>query len=618
MARFGFCGPTYSSQSLNVDAERCINLYPEIVESTSGKSATALYCTPGLNLFANLGSSAVLGLFACRPNGSTADRLFAVVQSGINQVLFEIFSNGTFANRGTLSAPTTTLVTMKHNGTQLLICTGGQLWVLTLSTNVLALASGGTPPTNVLMVEYCDGFGIALINNSNQFFVSNLLDFNTWNPLSEANVSEFPDNVVSMIVNQRQIAFLGTKASVIYYNAGAIQQPFLPVQGVFVESGCCAPFSTARLDNSVFWLDMDERGWAVGRRANGYTPQRISNHSVETFWNSYPTVSDAISYTYSEAGHAFWVIYFPSGIGADGIAGQGATWVYDVATSQWHERAFWNEVKGYFQAHHSQNHAFAFGKHFVGDRQSGNLYQMSTAFLSDAGVLIRRVRRSPHISNENQWIFYNELQIDLETGLGPTPPLTGPAQYPLSYIIGDSKGNAYTLTCSDVGVLSVTATTGTPGAPVFLDVQGGNCWKLAVDPVMHTLIAVLVPFDVLAPSSIPISTTASSLAGFIFVNGGVIGTGTPIAAPRGPSLLLRWSNDNAHTWTSTFTLDCGQAGQYRQRAVKRRLGRARTRTFEVSCTDAVPWRFVDAYLKAVGADEFKPTQRTLHQIAKGA
>lgn len=618
MARFGFCGPTYASQSLNVDAERAINLYPEVVESSLGKSSYALYCTPGLNLFANLGSSAVLGLFACRPNGSLTDRLFAVVQSGINQVLYEVFSNGTTINRGMLNAPTTPVVTMKHNGIQLLICTGGQLWVMPFSTNIPALATGGSPPTNVEMVEYCDGFGIALIQNSNQFFVSALLDFTTWPALSTAQVSEFPDNVVSMIVNQRQIAFLGTKASIVYSNAGAVQQPFLPIQGVFVENGCCAPFATARLDNSVFWLDMDERGWAVARRANGYTPQRISNHSTETFWNSYPTVADAISYTYSEAGHAFWVIYFPSGIGADGIAGQGATWVYDVATSQWHERAFWNEAKGYFQAHHSQNHAFAFGKHFVGDRQSGNLYQQSTAFLSDAGASIRRVRRAPHISNENQWIYYNELQIDLETGLGPEPPLTGPSQYPLSYTIGDSKGNAYSLTCTDAGVLGVAATTGNIGVPVLLDVLGVNCWKLGVDPNLHTLIATLVPFDVLAPSSIPISTTPSSLQSYIFVEGGVIGVGNPITAPRDPQLFLRWSNDHGHTWTSTYTLDCGQDGNYKKRAVRRRLGRARTRTFEVSCVDPIPWRFVDAYLKAMGADEFKPTPRITHQVAKGA
>src|ERR1700758_4635364 len=103
MARFGMCGPTYQSQSLNVDAERCINFLPEVVEAEGGKSRYALYYRPGLNsAFANLGSTSVLGIFACRPNGAIVDRLFAVVQSGPNQVLFEVFSNGTFTNRGSL------------------------------------------------------------------------------------------------------------------------------------------------------------------------------------------------------------------------------------------------------------------------------------------------------------------------------------------------------------------------------------------------------------------------------------------------------------------------------------------------------------------------------------
>jgi hypothetical protein len=113
-------------------------LYPEAVDSSAGKRMSMLY-TPGLRLFANLGSSAVLGQFSCRPNGAITDRLFAVVQSGINQILFEVFEDGTYTNRGTLNAPTSP-VTMVHNGIQLLICTGGQLWVMNLTTNVLALA----------------------------------------------------------------------------------------------------------------------------------------------------------------------------------------------------------------------------------------------------------------------------------------------------------------------------------------------------------------------------------------------------------------------------------------------------------------------------------------------
>jgi hypothetical protein len=54
MAQFGFVGPIYASQSLNADAQRTVNWYPESIESGLGKGAYALYPTPGLAPFATL------------------------------------------------------------------------------------------------------------------------------------------------------------------------------------------------------------------------------------------------------------------------------------------------------------------------------------------------------------------------------------------------------------------------------------------------------------------------------------------------------------------------------------------------------------------------------------
>jgi hypothetical protein len=65
-------------------------------------------------------------------------------------------------------------------------------------------------------------------------------------------------------------------------------------------------------------------------RANGYTAQRISTHAVEWQIQQYGNLSDAIAYTYQQDGHSFYVLIFPSA---------NTTWVFDVATSLWHERA---------------------------------------------------------------------------------------------------------------------------------------------------------------------------------------------------------------------------------------------------------------------------------------
>jgi hypothetical protein len=63
-------------------------------------------------------------------------------------------------------------------------------------------------------------------------------------------------------------------------------------------------------------------------------------------------------------------------------------------------------------------------------------------------------------------------------------------------------------------------------------------------------------------------------------------------------------------------MDCGQAGQFQKRVMVRRLGRARSWVFEISTTDPIPWRIVDMYLDAPGADFKTKTQRLAKDIAK--
>lgn len=46
----GFIGPAYQLKSVAVDAQRCVNLYPETIESGMGKGQQVAYLrsTPGL------------------------------------------------------------------------------------------------------------------------------------------------------------------------------------------------------------------------------------------------------------------------------------------------------------------------------------------------------------------------------------------------------------------------------------------------------------------------------------------------------------------------------------------------------------------------------------------
>jgi hypothetical protein len=67
--------------------------------------------------------------------------------------------------------------------------------------------------------------------------------------------------------------------------------------------------------------------------------------------------------------------------------------------------------------------------------------------------------------------------------------------------------------------------------------------------------------------------------------------------PVAPKATLRWSNDGGRTWSNDYQVGLGLAGQYQVRAVWNRLGRARDRVFEFEVSDAIPVRYIDAYLE---------------------
>jgi Phage stabilisation protein len=65
-----------------------------------------------------------------------------------------------------------------------------------------------------------------------------------------------------------------------------------------------------------------------------------------------------------------------------------------------------------------------------------------------------------------------------------------------------------------------------------------------------------------------------------------------------PQAMLRWSNDGGSTWSKEYWVSIGKMGKYRNRAIWRRLGTARDRVFEVSITDPVNAVIIAANLKA--------------------
>lgn len=363
----GFIGPTYQSRSLNADAERTINLYPEVVESGQGVNDVVLYTTPGMTPFVVLADYPVRGMF------SENDRLFVV--SGTS--FYEVDSGGVATRYGTVDSDgdPATISSNGHGGNQLFITTGGTGYIFDLEANSLIEISDleflgnevGPPAGTATRGAYVDGFFVVLDTANNKFQLSSLNDGLEWNGLDVAQRSFGSDPIKAMQVDHREIWFLGEKTSEVWYNTGDESFPFQPIVGTFIEQGIVAPWSLSQLDNSIFWLGGSSRGTTVAYRAKGYTPMRISTHAVEIAWSRFSTVTDAISYVYQQAGHYYYILYFPQG---------DTHWVYDVTTGMWHERALWDLDLMRWIPHLSRAAAFAFEKNLLGDRQSGAIYDL--------------------------------------------------------------------------------------------------------------------------------------------------------------------------------------------------------------------------------------------------
>jgi hypothetical protein len=394
----GFVGPSYTNErSFNIDRQRCVNLFPERNELGLAKEGEqfSLLSTPGLTLRLTLAGGVVRGMWK-----DSAGRLFAV---GGNK-LYQISNLFVATERGTLQT-STGIVGMADNGLQLVIVDGANGYYYTYgNTTFTQITDDDFLGAN--RVSYQDGYFIFDKPNSGQFYISGLnttdldgLDFAT----SEGN----PDNIVGHISVHRDLWMFNEQTTEIFYNSGDAAFPFTRIDGAFIEYGCAARASIAKDNNTVFWLGRDSSGHGIVYQANGYTPQRISTHPVEQAIQSYSDFTDAVGFCYQSEGHNFYVLNFPTA---------NTTWVFDSSTGFWHERAYTNE--GILERHRANFHAFAFGKHLVGDYANGKIYELSNDVFTDDGTPITRNRTAPHVSSELDRLFHECLQLDVETGVG--------------------------------------------------------------------------------------------------------------------------------------------------------------------------------------------------------
>lgn len=402
----GFIGPSYQAESVNVDKQRCVNMFPEVNPSGSGKEGEVLFLvpTPGLRLLVTLPTSPFRGSWEAS-NGT----LFVAAGNKV----YSVSSTWVYTELGTLntiSGP----VSISDNGLHVVFVDGlnGYVWTIA-SSSFNVITDPDFPGAN--QVTFQDGYFIFNKLDSQQWFISEINGVN-FDALDFASAESRPDPLVGVISVNQNVVLFGSQSTEVYYNSGDADFPFARIQGAVSDVGCVAPFSIVKLKETVYWIGRDSNGYGIVYRANGYNPERISTSAIEAIFRKVALENLELStgYSYQQGGHIFYCLNVPS---------LSSTWVFDASTEMWHERQYLTKFK--LDRHLAETHSVAYGQNVVGDYSTGNLYALDLNQITDNGTPITRIRSSPHVSSGLKLVRHNSFQLDMEVGVGLVEDIQG-------------------------------------------------------------------------------------------------------------------------------------------------------------------------------------------------
>ena len=383
--RLNIVGGAYSLDAVAVDNQRCINWMVQAQESGGGQNA--LIPCDGLRLTHTL-DSAVIGMRTLS-NGKalavTSSKVWLVTRYAATEI--GVIDPATFA-------------TVADNGIVAVIGTDTALYSVALDTMAVTQVLNEPRP----YIDFLDGYFVFLIPETGQYAWTKLYS-TVIDPLNFATAEGDPDILVALKVVGREMWAFGTNSTEIYYNSGDLNLPFRRVGGAFLDVGCEAPRSLARLANSLIFVARTESGGRFIATTQGYQAVRISTHAIENDLNQVD-VSDASAYSYQNNGHGFYVLNIPA---------LNKTYCFDAATGFWHQRAWRDPVTGALSRHRAQHHAYIDGANLASDYENGKIYTFDARLFTDDGDPIYRERTIPETRSESRNLKYDRFEAHVNS-----------------------------------------------------------------------------------------------------------------------------------------------------------------------------------------------------------
>jgi hypothetical protein len=211
----------------------------------------------------------------------------------------------------------------------------------------------------------------------------------------------------------REAWLLGEKSTEVFFPTGDPNAPIARIGNAFMEIGCAAAKSAAKLGERLYWLATNDEGGYSVVRTEGFTALPVSTPAIDHAIAQYARVDDAVAISYTQEGHRFYCLSFPTG---------GTTWVFDATVGLWHQRAYRDPVSATLEPVLEQCQMAFAGKVLVGSRVDGSVYELDLGAYTDDGDPIVRRRRCSYIGNAQGPVRHHRLELVMTSGVGDGDP----------------------------------------------------------------------------------------------------------------------------------------------------------------------------------------------------
>ena len=417
--QINFAKNSYKSRSKSLSSQRIVNLYAEAAPDDS-PFPVALFGTPGIKEWVDLDTLNSI-------NGTIVMGGDLYVVNGVE--VYKVDSNKNITLLGDMPvSPGRVMLT--ENGLQVgILNPDGTLYVATSSSL-----------TQVTDLDYLlsdsittlDGFTILTAKpdipaNKVKFFISSLRDMTSYDALEFANAEGEPDVLLRAISDNRELWLFGSNTIQVYFNSANVDFPFERINGAFIQQGCAAKFSPAVEDNAFHFLGNDR----IVYQTQGYELRKISSYAIDTEIESYNVVEDAFGFIYTQEGHKFYCLTFPT---------EKRSWCYDLTTGLWHERQSLN-----FQRWIANSFSFFAGKNLIGNPESGKIYELDLNTYTEEDSYIERLAASASQFALQSRTTIDRFVLEMDEGTGITQGQGEDPQAMLQWSIDGGQTFSYEL-----------------------------------------------------------------------------------------------------------------------------------------------------------------------------